>query len=102
MREPTFTTLFPKLFKGENEHLPHYLHNYLREITNIHHIISKTIQGREPTSTTLFTKLFKGENQHLPQYLQSYLRGENQHLPHYLQSYLRERYNNYHMIYKAI
>jgi hypothetical protein len=51
-------TLFPKLFKGENEHLPHYLHNYLREITNIHHIISKTIQGREPTSTTLFTKLF--------------------------------------------
>jgi hypothetical protein len=30
MREPIFTTLFPKLFKEENEDLPHYLHNYLR------------------------------------------------------------------------
>jgi len=43
MRERTFTTLFPKLFNGENEHLPHYLHKYLREITNIYHIIYKTI-----------------------------------------------------------
>ena len=53
----------------------------------MYHIFYKVIKGREPTFTTLFTKLFKGENQHLP---------------HYLQSYLRERYNNYHMIYKAI
>jgi hypothetical protein len=30
------------------------------------------------------------------------LPGENQHLPHYLQSNLRERYNIYHIIYKAI
>ena len=43
MRESKFTTLFTKLFKGENEHLPHYLHNYLRERTNIYHIIYKAI-----------------------------------------------------------
>jgi hypothetical protein len=74
MREPTFTTLFTKLFKGENQHLPHYLQRYINERTNIYHIIYKTIKGREPTFTTLFTKLFKGENQHLPHYLQNYLR----------------------------
>jgi len=42
-REPTFTTLFTKLFKAENQHLPHYLQSYSRERTNIYNIIYKTI-----------------------------------------------------------
>jgi hypothetical protein len=66
--EPTVTTLFTKLFKGENQHLQHYLQNILRETTNIYHIIYKTIYGGESTFTALFTKLFKGEIQQLPNY----------------------------------
>ena len=58
--EPTVTTLFTKLFKGENQHLPHYLQSYLRERTNNYHIIYKTILGREPTFTTLFTNYLRG------------------------------------------
>jgi hypothetical protein len=44
------------VLKEENQHLPHYLQNYLRKRANIYHIIYK---------------LFKGENQHLPHYLQT-------------------------------
>jgi hypothetical protein len=46
-REATLTTIFTKLFRGENKHI---YDNY------------KTIQGRELTLTTIFTKLFRGEN----------------------------------------
>ena len=49
-REATLTTIFTKLFRGENKHI---YDNY------------KTIQGRELTLTTIFTKLFRGENKHI-------------------------------------
>jgi hypothetical protein len=33
------STTFTNLFKGESQHLPHYLQNYLRERANIYRII---------------------------------------------------------------
>jgi hypothetical protein len=45
-RELTHTTIFTKLFKGENKH-----------IYNIY----KSVQGREQTHTIIFTKLFMGK-----------------------------------------
>ena len=63
--EATHTTIFTKLFRGEKQHLPHYLQNHSGERPSTYHDIYKAIHEREPTLTTLFTKLFKGDSKHI-------------------------------------
>jgi hypothetical protein len=56
----TPTTIFTKLFKGENKHILQYLQNYSGERTNTYEDIYKTIEGRELAHTTIF-KNYSGE-----------------------------------------
>jgi hypothetical protein len=47
--EATHTTIFTKLFRGEKQHLPHYLQNHSGERPSTYHDIYKAIHEREPT-----------------------------------------------------